>query len=74
MTKAQDRARERRRHEKHEQKLAQREAQHVRDKQAVIAVVGVLVVVFGFVWLANVLTNRTDTTPEPASTSQALPT
>ncbi len=46
----------------------------MRDKQAVVAVVGVLVVVFGFVWLANVLTNRTDTTPEPASTSQAPPT
>lgn len=53
--------------------LAQKEAQRVRDKQAVIAVIGVLVVVFGFVWLANVLTNRTPSTPDPASTVQAGP-
>ncbi|MEO7060876.1 MAG: peptidylprolyl isomerase [Lapillicoccus sp.] len=43
----------------------------MRDKQAVIAVIGVLVVVFGFVWVANVLTNRTDTvTPDATSTVQ----
>ncbi len=69
MTKEQDRARERRRYEKRELKLAQKEAQAVRDKQAILAVIGVLVVVFGFVWLANVLSNRSDTsTPDPAST------
>jgi peptidyl-prolyl cis-trans isomerase B (cyclophilin B) len=46
----------------------------VRDKQAVFAVLGVLVVVFGFVWLANVLTNRTaPATPDPASTVQTDP-
>ncbi len=44
----------------------------MRDKQAILAVVGVLVVVFGFVWLANVLTNRTDTpaTPDTSATTQ----
>ncbi len=47
----------------------------MRDKQAVFAVLGVLVVVVGFVWLANVLTNRTDTaaTPEPSNTVQTDP-
>ncbi|MEO8828114.1 peptidylprolyl isomerase [Lapillicoccus sp.] len=72
MTKDQDRARERRRWEKRERKLAERRAQSVRDKQAILAVVGVLVVVFGFVWLANVLSNRTDTpaTPDTSATTQ----
>ena len=45
----------------------------MRDKQAVIAVVGVLVVVFGFVWLANVFTNRSDSAP-PAASSTLSPT
>jgi peptidyl-prolyl cis-trans isomerase B (cyclophilin B) len=75
LTREQDRARERRRWEKREQRLAERRAQSVRDKQAILAVVGVLVVVIGFVWLANVLTNRTDTaspdaTPTSAATSE----
>lgn len=74
MTKERDRARERRRWEKREHSLAERRAQSVRDKQAVVAVVGVLVVVFGFVFLANFLTNRSsdDTAdPTPAATSDA---
>lgn len=72
MTKEQDRARERRRWEKRERRLAERRAQSVRDKQAILAVVGVLVVVFGFVWLANVLSNRTDNpaTPDTSATTQ----
>jgi len=70
LPKSQDRARERRRHEKRQQRLAQREAQFVRDKQAVLAVIGVVVVVFGFIWLANVLSSRSDATPDPASTAQ----
>jgi peptidyl-prolyl cis-trans isomerase B (cyclophilin B) len=76
LTKEQDRARERRRWEKREKKLAERRAQSVRDRQAVLAVVGVLVVVGGFIFLANFLTNRSDTpaTPDPAATSSAEPT
>ena len=76
LTKEQDRARERRRWEKREKKLAERRAQSVRDRQAVLAVLGVLVVVGGFVWLANFLTNRTDTTatPDTSSTATAEPT
>jgi len=71
LTKEQDRARERRRWEKREQRLAERRAQSVRDKQAILAVVGVLVVVIGFVFLANVLTNRTDATPAATPTTAA---
>lgn len=75
MSKEQDRARERRRWEKREQRLAERRAEAVRDKQAILAVVGVLVVVLGFVWLANVLSNRTDSaTPDPAATASSEPT
>ena len=76
MTKEQDRARERRRWEKREKKLAERRAQSVRDRQAILAVVGVLVVVGGFIFLANFLTNRTDTpaTPDPAATATSEPT
>lgn len=76
MTKEQDRARERRRWEKREKKAAERRAQSVRDRQAVLAVVGVLVVVGGFVWLANFLTNRSDTpaTPDTSATATAEPT
>jgi peptidyl-prolyl cis-trans isomerase B (cyclophilin B) len=75
LTKEQDRARERRRWEKREQRLAERRAQSVRDKQAILAVVGVLVVVIGFVFLANVLTNRTDpATPEATPTATSEPT
>jgi peptidyl-prolyl cis-trans isomerase B (cyclophilin B) len=76
LTKEQDRARERRRWEKREKKLAERRAQSVRDRQAVLAVVGVLVVVGGFVWLANFLTNRSDSaaTPDTSSTASAEPT
>jgi len=70
LPKSQDRARERRRHDKRQLRLAQREAQFVRDKQAVLAVVGVLVVVFGFIWLANVLSSRGDATPDTASTAK----
>lgn len=75
MTKEQDRARERRRWEKREKKLAERRAQSVRDKQAVLAVVGVLVIVIGFVFLANVLTNRSDqpATPDTSATASATP-
>jgi peptidyl-prolyl cis-trans isomerase B (cyclophilin B) len=74
LTKEQDRARERRRWEKREKKLAERRAQSVRDRQAVLAVVGVLVVVIGFVWLANVLTNRTDSAAAPDTSATASPT
>jgi peptidyl-prolyl cis-trans isomerase B (cyclophilin B) len=75
LTKEQDRARERRRWEKREQRLAERRAQSVRDKQAILAVVGVLVVVIGFVFLANVLTNRSDpATPEATPTATSEPT
>ena len=74
MTKEQDRARERRRWEKREKKLAERRAQSVRDRQAVLAVVGVLVVVIGFVWLANFLTNRTDSAAAPDPSATASPT
>ena len=46
----------------------------MRDKQAVIAVIGVLVVVFGFVVLANVFLNRSDTpAPTASSTAPATP-
>jgi peptidyl-prolyl cis-trans isomerase B (cyclophilin B) len=76
LTKEQDRARERRRWEKREKKLAERRAQSVRDRQAILAVLGVLVVVGGFVWLANFLANRSDTaaTPDPSATASAEPT
>jgi peptidyl-prolyl cis-trans isomerase B (cyclophilin B) len=76
LTKEQDRARERRRWEKREKKLAERRAQSVRDRQAILAVLGVLVVVVGFVWLANFLTNRSDSaaTPDTSATASTQPT
>ena len=44
----------------------------VSDKKPVVAVLAVLAVVVGFVWLANVLTTRgADPAPDPSEQAQA---
>jgi peptidyl-prolyl cis-trans isomerase B (cyclophilin B) len=66
VTKEQERARARRRAEKLESKIAQKQAEAARNRQAAIVVLAVLVVVAGFVFLANRLAGD-DTTPPAAS-------
>ena len=41
----------------------------MRDKQPVLAVLGVLVLVVGFVWLANVITAPKPITPDASATA-----